>query len=103
ADRGPGDLFLQRLAPGRHLGRLVDALVCGARRGPGHAGYLCARLTFEEAAETFSRFLPLKMTAKQAQNLMEPVGKALAEQEETMLKALFKEANHKHTSMEEQK
>lgn len=39
-------------------------------------GYLCARLTFEEAAETFFRFLPLKMTAKQAQNLMEPVGKA---------------------------
>ena len=31
-------------------------------------GYLCARLTFEEAAETFSRFLPLPMTAKQAQN-----------------------------------
>jgi len=66
-------------------------------------GYLCARLTFEESAETFSRFLPLKMTAKQAQNLMEPVGKALAEQEETMLKALFEEATHKHTSTEEQK
>lgn len=65
--------------------------------------YLCARLTFEESAETFSRFLPLKMTAKQAQNLMEPVGKALAEQEETMLKALFEEATHKHTCMEEQK
>ena len=65
-------------------------------------GYLCARLTFEEAAETFSRFLPLKMTAKQAQNLMEPVGKALAEQEETVLKALFEQATHKHTSVQEQ-
>jgi hypothetical protein len=65
-------------------------------------GYLCARLTFEEAAETFSRFLPLKMTAKQAQNLMEPVGKALAEQEENVLKALFEQATHKHTSIQEQ-
>jgi len=66
-------------------------------------GYLCARLTFEESAETFSRFLPLKMTAKQAQNLMGPIGKALAEQEETMLKELFEQATHKHTSVQEQK
>jgi hypothetical protein len=64
--------------------------------------YLCARLTFEEAAETFSRFLPLTMTAKQAQNLMEPVGKALAEQEENKLKALFEQATHKHTSEQDQ-
>jgi hypothetical protein len=65
-------------------------------------GYLCARLTFEEAAETFSRFFPLKMTARQAQNLMEPVGKALAEEEEKVLKALFEQATHKHTSLQEQ-
>jgi Uncharacterised protein family (UPF0236) len=65
-------------------------------------GYLCARLTFEEAAETFSRFLPLKMTARQAQNLMEPVGKALAEEEEKVLKDLFEQAAHKHTSAQEQ-
>ena len=65
-------------------------------------GYLCARLTFEEAAETFSRFLPLKMSARQAQNLMEPVGKALADEEEKVLKALFEQAAHKHTSVHEQ-
>ncbi len=65
-------------------------------------GYLCARLTFEEAAETFSRFLPLHMTARQAQNLMEPVGKALAEKEEKVLKALFEQAAQKHTSVQEQ-
>jgi len=65
-------------------------------------GYLCARLTFEEAAETFSRFLPLHMTARQAQNLMEPVGKALAEKEDKVLKALFEEAAHKHSSVQEQ-
>jgi len=75
------------------------------RTTPGvqeYISYLCARLTFEEAAETFSRFLPLHMTAKQAQNLMEPVGKALAEQEEKGLKALFEQAAHKHSSVQEQ-
>ncbi len=50
----------------------------------------------------FSRFLPLQMTARQAQNLMEPVGKALAEQEEKVLKALFEQAAQKHTSQQEQ-
>jgi hypothetical protein len=65
--------------------------------------YLCARLTFEEAAETFSRFLPLSMSARQAQSLMEPVGKALAEREEKVLTALFEQASQKHTSMQEQK
>jgi hypothetical protein len=65
-------------------------------------GYLCARLTFQEAAETFSRFLPLKMTARQAQNLMEPVGKAVAEQEEKVLKALFEQAAQKQSSEQEQ-
>jgi hypothetical protein len=65
-------------------------------------GYLCARLTFEEAAETFSRFLPLHMTARQAQNVMEPVGKAEAEQEEKVLKAFFEQAARKHSSVQEQ-
>ena len=65
--------------------------------------YLCARLTFEEAAETFSRFLPLSMSARQAHSLMEPVGKALAEREEKVLTALFEQASQKHTSMQEQK
>ena len=64
--------------------------------------YFCARLTFEEAAETFSRFLPLQMTARQAHNLMEPVGLALAEQEERELKALFAQAVQKHSTEHEQ-
>lgn len=76
------------------------------RTTPGvqeYISYLCARLTFEEAAETFSRLLPLSISARQAQSLMEPVGKALAEQEEKLLKALFEQASKKHTSTEEQK
>jgi hypothetical protein len=65
-------------------------------------GYLCARLTFEEAAETFSRLLPLTMTAKQAQNLMEPVGAAKASEEEKVLAACFAQATHKHSSIQAQ-
>ena len=42
------------------------------------------------------------MTARQAQNVMEPLGKALAEKEEKVLKALFEQAAHKHSSQEEQ-
>src|SRR5205823_13964105 len=62
-----------------------------------------ANSTFEEAAETFSRLLPLRISARQAQSLMDPVGKALAHQEEKVLKALFEQASRKHTSREEQK
>jgi hypothetical protein len=51
------------------------------RTTPGvqqYISYLCAMLTLEEAAETFRRLLPLRMSARQALNLMKPVGKALA-------------------------
>ncbi len=40
--------------------------------------YLCGRLTFEEAAETLCRQVPLGMSARQALTLMRPVGEALA-------------------------
>src|SRR5947209_9158146 len=76
------------------------------RTSPGvqeYISYLCARLTFDEAAETFSRLLPLSISARQAQSLMEPVGQALAHQEEQVLKALFEQASRKHTSQAEQK
>ena len=42
------------------------------RTTPGvqeYISYLCARLTFEEAAETFSRLLPLSLSARQAQSV----------------------------------
>ena len=56
--------------------------VQGTRTTPGvqqAIGYLCAILTLEEAAETFRRLLPLRMSARQALNLMKPVGQALAQ------------------------
>lgn len=76
------------------------------RSTPGvqeYISYLCARLTFEEAAETFSRLLPLSISARQAQSLMEPVGQALAAREEQVLKALFDQASRKQSSPDEQK
>src|SRR2546421_2213197 len=54
--------------------------------------YLCASSTLEEAAETFSRLLPLQMSARQALNLMQPLGKALQQQEDEQVRALWEQA-----------
>jgi hypothetical protein len=85
----------------------ADALwgVHGQRTTPGvqmFISYLGARLTLEEAAETFSRLLPLGMSARQTLNLLEPVGKALAAQEDELVKVLFEQAAQKASSEQEQ-
>jgi hypothetical protein len=70
--------------------------VQGKRTTPGvqrAVSYFCSMLTFEEAAETIRRYLPLKMSARQAQNLMKPVGNALREREDKEAKALFEQAD----------
>lgn len=74
--------------------------VNGTRTTPGVQrliSYYCSMLTYEEAAEAFSRVLPLGMSAKQALNLMKPVGKALADEEDKRVNELFDEAMKKHT------
>jgi hypothetical protein len=79
--------------------------VQGTRTTPGvqqSISYLCAMLTLEEAAETFCRLLPLRMSARQALNLMNPVGKALAQREDEVVKALFEEALQSKTDEQEQ-
>ena len=79
--------------------------VQGKRTTPGvqkYISYLCAMLTLEAAAETFRRLLPLRMSARQALNLMKPVGKALAEREDEVVKALFEEALQSKTQEQEQ-
>jgi hypothetical protein len=79
--------------------------VQGKRTTPGvqqAISYLCAMLTLEEAAETFRRLLPLRMSARQALNLMNPVGKALAQREDEVVKAFFEEAVQSKTQEEEQ-
>jgi Uncharacterised protein family (UPF0236) len=54
--------------------------------------YLCGRLTFEEAAESLCRHVPLGMSARQALSLMRPVGEALARAEDRQVKSLQAEA-----------
>jgi hypothetical protein len=79
--------------------------VQGKRTTPGvqrAISYLCAMLTFEEAAETLRRFLPLKMSARQALNLMKPVGNALEAREDEEVKALFEEAGKSQTEDHDQ-
>jgi hypothetical protein len=79
--------------------------VQGKRTIPGvqkYISYVCAMLTLEEAAETFRRLLPLRMSARQALNLMKPVGKALAEREDEVVKALFEEALQSKTQAGQQ-
>jgi hypothetical protein len=78
--------------------------VQGTRTTPGvqqAISYFCAMLTLEEAAETFRRLLPLRMSARQALNLMKPVGKALAQREDEVVKALFEEALQAKTQEEQ--
>ncbi len=54
--------------------------------------YLCGRLTFEEAAETLCRHVPLGMSARQALTLMRPVGEALARAEDRQVTSLQAQA-----------
>ena len=54
--------------------------------------YLCGRLTFEEAAETLCRHVPLRMSARQALTLMRPVGEALALAEDRQVKSVQAQA-----------
>ena len=54
--------------------------------------YLCGRLTFEEAAESLCRHVPLGMSARQALTLMRPVGQALARAEDRQVTSLQAEA-----------
>lgn len=50
--------------------------------------YLSARLTFEEAAETLCRSVPIGMSGRQALTLMRPVGEAWASAEDRQVQAL---------------
>ncbi len=58
----------------------------------GHISYLIARLTFEEAAQTLCRSVPIGMSGRQALTLMRPVGEALAASEDQQMMALEAEA-----------
>jgi len=75
----------------------ADALwgVDKQRTTPGvqeHISYLSARLTFEEAAQTMCRSVPIGMSGRQALNLMRPVGEALAASEDRQVNVLQAQA-----------
>ena len=60
--------------------------------------YLAASLTLEEAAAVFQAVLPLKMSARQVLNLLQPVGETLIKQEDERKERLFRDAGEKQTS-----
>jgi hypothetical protein len=65
--------------------------------------YLCGRLTFEEAAESLCRHVPLGMSARQALSLMRPVGEALAMAEDRQVKSLQVEAKQARRQRREER
>jgi hypothetical protein len=60
--------------------------------------YLCASSTLEEAATTLSRLLPIQMSARQALNLLLPLGEALQQQEDEQVRALWDQASQARTT-----
>jgi len=64
--------------------------------------YLCGRLTFEEAAETLCRQVPLLMSARQALTLMRPVGEALALAEDRQVNSMQTQAQQARSQPQEE-
>jgi hypothetical protein len=65
--------------------------------------YLCGRLTFEEAAESLCRHVPLGMSARQALSLMRPVGQALASAEDRQVQSLQAQAKQARSHRQEER
>ncbi len=64
--------------------------------------YLCARLTFEEAAQTLCRCVPIGMSGRQALTLMRPVAEALAAEEDRQVRLLQAKAQQARSKPGEQ-
>jgi hypothetical protein len=82
---------------GPHAEAPADALwgVDQQRTTPGvqqQISYLSARLTFEEAAQTLCRSVPIGMSGRQALNLMRPVGEALTAAEDRQVQVVQAQA-----------
>jgi hypothetical protein len=60
--------------------------------------YLGASMTLEEATAVFEAIFPLKLSARQALNLMQPVGEALIKQEDEQQEQVFGEAVKKSST-----
>jgi hypothetical protein len=64
--------------------------------------YLCGHLTFEEAADTFCRQVPLLMSGRQALTLMRPLGAALAVHQDQHVTALHAQATQARSQPREE-
>src|SRR5690348_10152125 len=74
--------------------------VVGRRTSAGvqaAVGYLAAQMPLEQAAESLRRLLPLEMTGRQVEALIQPVGAALLAQEEAAVESRFADAAQAHT------
>jgi hypothetical protein len=74
--------------------------VVGRRTSAGvqaTVGYLAAQMPLECAAESFRRLLPLEMTGRQVEALIQPIGEALLAQEEAIVEAHWAEAAQART------
>jgi hypothetical protein len=102
-DEGQKENEQDQTQPCSHGRSPADELwgIQGTKTTPGvqqYISYLCSMLTFDEAAETFRRFLPGKMSARQALNLARPVGIALAKKEDEEVKARFEQVSRSKTN-----
>jgi hypothetical protein len=90
-------------------GEAPDDAVWGVRQRRTTSGvqreisYLCGRLTFEEAAESLCRLVPLEMSARQALSLMRPVGEALGSAEERQAQSIQAQAKQARSQADEQR
>jgi hypothetical protein len=69
--------------------------VVGRRTSAGvqaAVGYLAAQMPLAQAAESLRRLLPLEMTGRQVEALIQPVGEALRAQEDAAVESRFTEA-----------
>lgn len=61
--------------------------------------YVAANLTLAETVEVFERWVPLKMSERQALNLLQPIGEALAKQEEHEVQEIAQQARCARTQV----
>ena len=65
--------------------------------------YLCGHMTFEEAAESLCRHVPLGMSARQALTLLRPVGEALASAEDRQVQRVQAQAQQARSDPQQER
>lgn len=63
--------------------------------------YLSARLTHEEVAEAIRRVIPVTISARQVGHLIQPIGEAFLQREESLVQRVLAQGAEKHLSAQE--